>query len=161
MLKFLENARISRILQILQNFEHFAQFCTFCTILHILHNLAHFAHFAHFAQFCTFCIFCTICTFFVILHNLHIFHNFAQLCTFWLQVDCGLWCFHRSRIFNDLTLCNSVRYWLLAQCTSAICLNTRIRGTSTWTWTLPATLPFYSIMCTKPDSDCCTDSTKY
>ena len=139
---------------ILHNSAHFAQFCTFCNFLHILHD------FADFAQFCTFCIFCTICTFFVILHNLHIFHNFAQLCTFWLQVDCGLWCFHRSRIFNDLTLCNSVRYWLLAQCTSAICLNTRIRGTSTSTY-LPATLPFYSVMCTKPDSDCCTDSTKY
>ena len=36
----------------------------------------------------------------------------------------------------------------------------QIRGTSTWTY-FPATLPLYSIMCTKPDSDCCTDSTKY
>ena len=36
----------------------------------------------------------------------------------------------------------------------------QIRGTSTWTY-FPATLPLYSIMCTKPDSDCCTDSTKF
>ena len=29
-----------------------------------------------------------------------------------------------------------------------------------WTY-LPATLPLNSIMCNKPDSDCCTDSTKF